>query len=606
MSKGSKKSRQRLRNGSAAKESSYGDIPEERRMAIVKAIARGVKSKKQLANEFNVKIGAIKRINQVYLEEIKNLKAQFQHAEEVPVVAVPEADEIVVFQEEEQLKMETENAVEPQEVEQPVGAAPTSAAPELPQDPPHSNIKLKKKDVLDIYRMLQKDRSKTNQLELAELYNVSPNTIHQIVYQAAAYEWLKDYGPKLVGDSANKHLFAKILEDDDVRDIYQRIQDGESVTELADHYGVSKKTIHMIRYGDGRFAEILGLDSASRTSIQPKGFGNTKLSPEDVINIYQKLQGGAMVVRCAEEYGVSPGTINWIKYPKGRYKIIIDKFKSGEIQLVQGEVVDPTNRPNPPKKEKPSVEVKSSVVEFNDSLLIVPTDSALIPVEDLDRKAREMHAMNIVEQRIPATFYVPIGMCAGRHPMPCKEFVFSNISNNLIGDYARMYEIAYRRIKEVLDANANITLPKGIKLYVTGLAPALISIVKACTALGVNLLLMHHNPKTDGYESQDFTIYGKFNPCGVEMLPLAEEIYSYGCTIDFFCKIRYGFEVLEIAAGSNGSTRKSLTLILDRNEAYKYFKALTTIRSGSRINLNSVAIGEDGVYYRKDTILKNS
>ena len=76
MSKGSKKSRQRLRNGSAAKESSYGDISEERRMAIVKAIARGVKSKKQLANEFNVKIGAIKRINQVYLEEIKNLKAQ--------------------------------------------------------------------------------------------------------------------------------------------------------------------------------------------------------------------------------------------------------------------------------------------------------------------------------------------------------------------------------------------------------------------------------------------------------------------------------------------------------------------------------------------------
>ena len=89
------------------------------------------------------------------------------------------------------------------------------------------------------------------------------------------------------------------------------------------------------------------------------------------------------------------------------------------------------------------------------------------------------------------------------------------------------------------------------------------------------------------------------------MLPLSEEIYSYGGTIDHFKKIGYGFEVLEIYATPNKSTRKSLTLILDRDEAYKYFKALSTIRRGSRIHLNSVAIGEDGVYYRKNTILKN-
>ena len=603
MSKGSKKSRQRLRCGGTPKELSFGDISDERRLSIIKAIARGVKSKKQIANEFNVKIGAVKRINQVYLEDIKNLKAQLRHAEEVPIVEAAEESAVVVD------SSESNNIQEPESNdEQPGGAV----QPDLPQEPKHPAQVLLRQDVLDIYELLRKDYTTSNKIELSELYNVDMSTIQHIAQQAHGYEWLRAFGPKLtdrhatrnsrVTDHAGNRYFNRILDDDKVKEIYSKMHDeGLTMFEIVKDYGISMSTASAIRRGRGRYAKILGV--SHQTSIQHRG-GCVKLSPEDIINIHLKLENGASCTKCAKEYNISTQTVRGIKNPTGRYKIVIDEYLSGEIQLIDGKIVEKTDRPNPPKNGS-SVEVKNSIVEFDDNLLIVPTDNALIPVEDLDRKAREMQAIGVVEQRIPATFYVPIGMCAGRHPMPCKEFVFSNISNNLIGDYGRMYEIAYKRIKEVLDANSDITIPKGIKLYVTGLAPALISIVKACTALGINLLLMHHNPRVNDFEPQDFTFYGKFNPCEADMLSLAEEIYSYGGTIDHFKKIGYGFEVLEIYATPNKSTRKSLTLILDRDEAYKYFKALSTIRRGSRIHLNSVAIGEDGVYYRKNTILKN-
>ena len=90
------------------------------------------------------------------------------------------------------------------------------------------------------------------------------------------------------------------------------------------------------------------------------------------------------------------------------------------------------------------------------------------------------------------------GLCEGRHDIEhVNKYIFEKIEN--VFDFETMNEIIYEKLKGVSD----------LHLYVTGLTPALTTVINYCYLNRVNLTLYHFNRDTGEYVSQ--VMYNDFD-----------------------------------------------------------------------------------------------
>lgn len=88
------------------------------------------------------------------------------------------------------------------------------------------------------------------------------------------------------------------------------------------------------------------------------------------------------------------------------------------------------------------------------------------------------------------------GLCEGRHEIPgVDDYIFGEIEDPMDFD-----DLEYRAgmwVEEAKKAEVDI-----IKLYVTGLTPALTSVIKMCSIRHLTLMLMHYDRDSNSYKAQ--------------------------------------------------------------------------------------------------------
>ena len=101
---------------------------------------------------------------------------------------------------------------------------------------------------------------------------------------------------------------------------------------------------------------------------------------------------------------------------------------------------------------------------------------------------------------------IEVGLFAGRHELPVKNFIFEGDTSPV--DFHHMDEVALCWVMQH-------TRPGDVlHLYVTGLTAATVAVIKACKLAGVGLVLMHFDRTTGKYVPQDvFTPEGGACTC---------------------------------------------------------------------------------------------
>lgn len=143
---------------------------------------------------------------------------------------------------------------------------------------------------------------------------------------------------------------------------------------------------------------------------------------------------------------------------------------------------------------------------------------------------RENIMTNVTSVQFPADAVV-VGLCAGRHDMPVKEFIFPQVVDPT--DFERMRSIAKDFILSRVGVRASVNGPHdnyvgvdpdyeccgGINdydidymqfwdgehplvVYVTGLTACVAAVISVCVRCGVDLTLMHYNRETGEYLPQ--------------------------------------------------------------------------------------------------------
>lgn len=91
-----------------------------------------------------------------------------------------------------------------------------------------------------------------------------------------------------------------------------------------------------------------------------------------------------------------------------------------------------------------------------------------------------------------------IGVCKGRHEMPCDLFVFENTIEDPTDVEKIEKEAIYFFHKNFFNEGV-----KKFEIYVTGLTVALIAVLKAADRFCDEIVLMHYDIKTGNYYPQD-------------------------------------------------------------------------------------------------------
>lgn len=110
---------------------------------------------------------------------------------------------------------------------------------------------------------------------------------------------------------------------------------------------------------------------------------------------------------------------------------------------------------------------------------------------------------------------VVVGLCAGRHPMPVTEFIYTEAVNPL--DFDGLREIAANFIIDRVGVESVYAQPingndytdtacfrgcRDLVVYVTGLTAATAAVIAACAESGVHLTLMHYDCEGKKYLPQ--------------------------------------------------------------------------------------------------------
>ena len=87
-------------------------------------------------------------------------------------------------------------------------------------------------------------------------------------------------------------------------------------------------------------------------------------------------------------------------------------------------------------------------------------------------------------------------LCEARHAMPsdCEGAIFGNTINPL--DLAGMAAVTAEKLSGVAE----------LRLYVTGLTVALVTVINYCVSNGVKLTLLHFDRESGGYYEQEVAV----------------------------------------------------------------------------------------------------
>lgn len=89
-----------------------------------------------------------------------------------------------------------------------------------------------------------------------------------------------------------------------------------------------------------------------------------------------------------------------------------------------------------------------------------------------------------------------VGLCEGRHEIPgLEDYIFGEIEDPM--DFEDLEYRAASWIEVAKKAEVDV-----VKLYVTGLTPALTSVIKMCAIRHMTLMLMHYDRESNTYKAQ--------------------------------------------------------------------------------------------------------
>lgn len=91
-----------------------------------------------------------------------------------------------------------------------------------------------------------------------------------------------------------------------------------------------------------------------------------------------------------------------------------------------------------------------------------------------------------------------LGLCDGRHPLPCDKFIFESIED--IFDYKSLRETAIKVLSSDPDPE--------VDLYVTGLTTALVEVLTAGRICNKTIKLWHYDFANDTYYPQVLELWG--------------------------------------------------------------------------------------------------
>lgn len=86
-----------------------------------------------------------------------------------------------------------------------------------------------------------------------------------------------------------------------------------------------------------------------------------------------------------------------------------------------------------------------------------------------------------------------IGLCSGRHDLPVTDFIFDN------GDIT--FPINPNALLDTVTSKLSNKITSGDKLdvFVTGLTPATVAVIKFCSINGIKLTLKHFDRDSNGF-----------------------------------------------------------------------------------------------------------
>ena len=364
---------------------------------------------------------------------------------------------------------------------------------------------------------------------------------------------------------------------------------------------------------------------------------NRKISDEDAIKILADLKENVLSQGdIAKMYGVSQSTVSAIKCGRGRFKLInMIQRPEEEVKPESEEKVDqeemPTiadaaeiaeNKPSRPKltkKQRKRLRMKNeaevNVIQVDD-LMTVPAlpPQGSLPMSDetakevqkaIDEAERLILNMSLIDKRTPVTHYLTCGMIANRHEIPTITYIFeNNVNGSLMSNFTVQYEIAVNRLKELTEMQPDGSRKyDGVYMYVTGLTSVLASIIKACLALQLNLILLQYSPVDGSYHHQPMLVdFGHSeNPCPPELEESYKcPIYTFGCTTQDFILVRNGYEVIEFVPGTG--QQKEVTIFVSKEKALEFYDAKCSASSDTSVVINNIYIGTKNKLYVARTL----
>jgi len=84
------------------------------------------------------------------------------------------------------------------------------------------------------------------------------------------------------------------------------------------------------------------------------------------------------------------------------------------------------------------------------------------------------------------------GLCAGRHDLPVNNFIFADGDITFPINPTSLFDIAATKLRKLNYGDSLI-------VYVTGLTPAVVAVIKYCSIRNVKLTLKHFDRATKNY-----------------------------------------------------------------------------------------------------------
>jgi len=203
--------------------------------------------------------------------------------------------------------------------------------------------------------------------------------------------------------------------------------------------------------------------------------------------------------------------------------------------------------------------------------------------------------------------FVNVGLVDERHVMPCKRYIYSDITSDTMFDYDYLYRTAKEEIKSIVSWDKSGPL-EGIRLYVTGLQCALASVIKACYELNIDLVLMHYNASCKTYCEQPVFNFHPASNCDkvfYDMVHKNRNVYFYDCSSDDILGRSTFYEIVEAYYTSTKTIQDiDIVLFTDQTKAWEYYqpKAMEMINHKA-VYLNMASINH-GKYVRGNNITK--